>query len=108
MLELHAPEEAFLRLERYLADEGFFGGPPERVADLYLGYALSEPLRRTAAAAPPEPCPLPLLACRIRGETPAREPAGYELGAWERSWTPTGYVAAIRSVQEAIARGDVY
>src|SRR4051794_3224419 len=108
MLELHAPDEAFHRLEGYLVEEGFFGGSPRQVADVYLSYALSEPLRRTAHPAPPEPCPLPLLACRIREEEPARERGGYELGAWERSWTDDGYVEAIRSVQAAIARGDVY
>jgi len=65
MLELHDPAGAFDRLEEFLAGEGFWGRGGV-VADLYLGYGLSAPLRRTATAAPPEPCPLPLLACSIR------------------------------------------
>ncbi|MDX6504164.1 MAG: para-aminobenzoate synthetase component [Gaiellaceae bacterium] len=108
MLELAAPEGAFGALERYLADEAFAEGDPERVADLYLGYGLSEPLRRSGVPAPPEPCPLPLLACRIRDPLPPPEPRPFELGAWERSWSDEGYAAAIESVQAAIGRGDVY
>ena len=74
------------------------------MADLYLGYGLSASLRRLAAPAPPEPCPLPLLACRVRpASRPARvSTAGYELGEWERSWDDEGYAAAI----EAGARRD--
>ena len=56
------------------------------VADVYLGYGLSAPLRRDAAPAPPEPCPLPLLACRIRAERPRASPheRGFGVGEWER------------------------
>ena len=51
MLELHSPERAFERLEAYLRERGFFApGGEELVADLYLGYGLSEPLRRDADA----------------------------------------------------------
>ena len=83
------------------------------VADLYLGYGLSETLRRTGSPPPPEPCPLPLLACRIRPEArAARETTQvtgcYLLGEWERSWDDEGYAAAIEAVRAAIARGDVY
>ena len=69
MLELHRAEGAFEALEEYLAAEGFWGRR-DVVADLYLGYGLSAALRRGGAPAPPEPCPLPLLACRIRPEEP--------------------------------------
>ncbi|HZO97446.1 MAG TPA: chorismate-binding protein [Gaiellaceae bacterium] len=110
--ELHEPDGAFAALERFLAAEGFWGRRGV-AADLYLGYGLSGPLRRTAHPAPPEPCPLPLLACRIRPDPPPRAQAGgaaggYSLGGWERSWDDEGYAAAIEAVRAAIARGDVY
>jgi para-aminobenzoate synthetase component 1 len=107
MLELHEPAGAFERIDAYLRDEGFYAGDPDARAQVYLGYALSEPLRRTAVAAPPEPCPLPLAACRIGAPAPLRAGA-FELGPWERSWTGSAYAAAIASVQQAIVRGDVY
>jgi para-aminobenzoate synthetase component 1 len=109
MLELRTPAGAFEALEAYLVDEEF-SSRPDAVADLYLGYGLAAPLRRTAVPEPPEPCPeLPLLACRVRSE--ARRPRRarpYELGDWERSWDDDGYAAAIEAVRAAIARGDVY
>jgi para-aminobenzoate synthetase component 1 len=108
MLELHEPDGAFEALEAYLAEElrgeGF-------VADVYLGYGLGEPLRREPWPAPPEPCPLPLLAAQVR---PRNDPgtrlvqAAFRLGAWEASWAPADYGAAIDEVRAAIARGDVY
>src|SRR6185503_14605237 len=110
MLELHDAEGAFAALEEYLAAEGFWGRR-DVVADLYLGYGLSAALRRGGAPAPPEPCPLPLLACRIRPESPSRHAASRHLlrvGEWERTWDDDGYAAAIEAVRAAIARGDVY
>jgi para-aminobenzoate synthetase component 1 len=94
-------------LEDYL--EGFWGREG-MVADLYLGYGLSASIRREAAPPLPEPCPLPLLACRVR-PVHARErvsTVGYEVGEWERSWDDDGYGAAIEAVRAAIALGDVY
>jgi para-aminobenzoate synthetase component 1 len=107
VLELHEPDGAFEALEDYLAG---FWGREGYVADLYLGYALSASIRRDASPAPPEPCPLPLLACRVR---PAAvrghvSTVGYDVGEWERSWDDDGYAAAIESVRAAIERGDVY
>jgi para-aminobenzoate synthetase component I len=108
MLELHDPAGAFGVLDEYLAGQGFWGRDGV-VADLYLGYGLSASMRRTAAAPPPEPCPLPLLACRIRpAVVPVAKPGGYRLGEWEASWDDDGYAAAIEAVRAAIARGDVY
>jgi len=79
------------------------------VADLYLGYGLSAPLRRARTPAPPEPCPLPLLACRIRPDVPQPHVGGsYLLGEWEPTWAAEGYAAAIEAVRTAIAHGDVY
>jgi para-aminobenzoate synthetase component I len=107
VLELYDAEGAFAELEHYLAP---FWARAGVVADLYLGYGLSAPLRRSTAPAPPEPCPLPLLACRVRpaGQPARASSAGYELGEWERSWDDDGYAVAIEQVRAAIARGDVY
>jgi len=111
MLELYDPAGAFEILDEYLADEGFWDRQGV-VADLYLGFGLSATLRRTAIPPPPEPCPLPLLACSIRPDAgrPAAEPVGrgYTLGSWERTWDDDDYAAAIGAVRAAIARGDVY
>ena len=109
-LELHDPAGAFAALEDYLEEEGFWGRTGV-VADLYLGYGLSNALRRSSLPPPPEPCPLPLLACRIRrveAQPPEVPGADYAIGAWERTWSDVEYAAAIEAVRAAIARGDVY
>ncbi len=97
-------------VERSLRREGFFeGGAEGLVADLYLGYGLSQAIRRSAEPGPTEPCHLPPAAVRVRPadeELPAA--GGFRIGGWERSWADEGYAAAIESVREAIARGDVY
>ena len=113
MLELHEAEAAFETIEAWLRGRGFFTpGGEDLVADLYLGYGLSEPLRRTAAPAPPEPCPLPLAAVAVRGPSQgqalSRGPDGFRIGRWSRSWTEAEYAAAVEEVRAAIARGDVY
>ncbi len=108
-------------VEAWLRDAGFFAGEASArgcVADVYFGYGLADPLRRSTAVAPPEPCPeLPLAACRVRREDeppPGLAPGtvgaeqAFSVGAWERSWTDAGYAAAIAAVREAIRRGDVY
>jgi para-aminobenzoate synthetase component 1 len=108
VLALYQADNAFALLERFL--EGELWGREGLVADLYLGYGLSQSLRRSSAPPPPEPCPLPLLACRIRqGSDPtAFGQAGYRIGEWKPSWGEPDYAAAIESVKAAIARGDVY
>jgi para-aminobenzoate synthetase component I len=110
MLELWQAEGAFARIEDYLGNEGFFS-PDGRglVADLFLGYGLSQMIRRTSAPAPPDPCPLPLAACRIHSlhETP-RGAADFRVGEWTRTWDDVDYGAAVEAVKDAIARGDVY
>ena len=113
MLELHSPENAFERIEAYLRDHGFFApGGEELVADLYLGYGLSEPLRRTSAPAAPEPTNLPLAAVAVRdttGSDPVMSASDIvRIGRWERTWTDAEYADAVESVRTAIGRGDVY
>jgi para-aminobenzoate synthetase component 1 len=110
MLELWQAEGAFAQIEDYLRNEGFFS-PDERelVADLFLGYGLSQTIRRTSAPAPPEPCPLPLAACRIHSLQETPRPAGdFRIGPWTRTWDDVDYGAAVEAVKDAIARGDVY
>jgi para-aminobenzoate synthetase component 1 len=108
-LELHQAEGAFDALQDYLAEHGFFVAEGDVVADLYLGYRLARTLRRTTAPDPPEPCGLPLLACRIRPETdqppPPRE---FRIGEWELTWTEAEYRSAIEAVRASIAEGAVY
>jgi para-aminobenzoate synthetase component 1 len=110
VLELYRPENAFAEVEAYLRDAGFFrGGAAGLVADVYLGYGLSRAVRRMPWPDPPEPCPLPLAACRIRPATDlSRSPERYAVGHWERSWDDAGYAATVEGVRAAIARGDVY
>jgi len=108
MLSLAEPTGAFSALEAFLEREGFWDSEGV-VADLYLAYGLSEPLRRLADPPPPEPCPLPLLACRIHSLPRAPRSAGtYTIGQWERSWDDEQYAAAIEATRTAISRGEVY
>ena len=110
MLELWSHDGALERLEHYLRAAGFFGGGArDVVADVYLGYGLSQALRRDAAPPPPAPCRLPLLACRIRAEDEPLARAGtFAVGDWEASWEEAEYAAAVDAVRAAIERGDVY
>jgi para-aminobenzoate synthetase component I len=97
-------------VERELRAEGFFeGGAAGLVADVYLGYGLSCALRRTSAPDPLEPCRLPPAAVRVRSlEEPLPTGGRYEIGTWERTWEEASYAAAVESVRDAIAAGDVY
>jgi para-aminobenzoate synthetase component 1 len=100
-------------VEAALRAEGFFeDGADGLVADVYLGYGLSSEIRRSAMPAPPEPCPLPPAAVSIR---PANAPfpalqqtVTWRVGEWERTWSDREYAAAIETVRDAIAAGDVY
>jgi para-aminobenzoate synthetase component I len=97
-------------VERELRADGFFErGAEELVADVYLGYGLSRVLRRTSTPDPPEPCPLPPAAVRVRPvDEPPPSGGTYQIGEWERTWDDESYGAAVESVREAIAAGDVY
>jgi len=113
LLELRDPKDAFERIEEWLRATSFFTARGDGlVADVYLGYGLSQAIRRDASPSPPEPCTaLPLAACRIV-ESPedqlTRGHRGFSIGEWERSWDSAEYRDAIEDVRQAIARGDVY
>jgi para-aminobenzoate synthetase component 1 len=107
VLELHEAAGAFEALEAWLADELREG----EAADVYLGYGLSETMRRQPWPSPPEPCRLPLLAARVkdRYQVPDRYLVpDFRVGEWKATWAPDDYAAAIDEVRAAIARGDVY
>jgi para-aminobenzoate synthetase component I len=108
VLELRQASGAFAAIEEYLQDEGFFGSAG-LLADLYLGYGLSTTLRRTVVPNPPEPCPLPLAACRIhRADDTVPGVGAFSVGEWERTWDDTDYSSAVAAVRRAIAEGSVY
>ena len=109
LLELRHPGGAFERIESWLAERGFFAPGGEHLrADLFLGYGLSQEIRRSTSPAPPEPCrSLPLAACRI-GDALTPEAGRVEVGEWEQTWSAAEYGAAIAEVRAAIGRGDVY
>jgi len=109
VLELSSAHGAFERIESYLREQGFFEPGGEALeADLYLGYGLSQPLRRSPAPSPPEPCPLPLAAVALRDTSRALTPGHVRIGRWDRTWTETAHAAAVDAVRDAIERGDVY
>ena len=109
MLELWSPERAYERIEAHLRDHGFFRpGGEELVADLFLAYGLSEPLRRGVGPAPPEPCRLPLAAVAVRDRSGGLTPGHVRIGRWQPTWSEHAYAAAVEAVREAIGRGDVY
>jgi para-aminobenzoate synthetase component 1 len=105
VLELWEPNGAFEALEAYLAEELRDG----LVADVFVGYGLSQSLRRDSSPPPPEPCRLPLLAARARPDVCDTVSQGsFRIGEWEATWTADEYAAAVEDVRAAIARGDVY
>ncbi|HEV8461126.1 MAG TPA: anthranilate synthase component I family protein [Gaiellaceae bacterium] len=102
MLELWEPEGALEALEEWLG-----GLRKGESADVYLGYRLADELRREPWPSPPEPCPLPVVAARVRASDSLLR-APFRIGGWEATWAPEDYAAAIDEVRAAIARGDVY
>jgi para-aminobenzoate synthetase component 1 len=109
-LDLRDSKDAFPRIEDWLRGKGFFApGNEALVADVYLGYGLSQMIRRGAGPPPPEPCrELPLAACRMRLERVPPIGDDFRLGDWVQTWTSAEYRAAVDDVRGAIARGDVY
>ena len=102
-------------VEAALRSHGFFeGGADGLVADVYLGYGLSNALRRDSSSPPPEPCRLPPAAVHVR---PANGPKqtlqqsvakSFSIGEWARTWSDEEYADAVEAVREAIRAGDVY
>ena len=110
MLEVWDARDPLGEVERYLRSAGFFGGGASGVvADVFLAYRISDGLRRLPFPSPPEPCRLPLAACRVR-PADERAPRGGRctIGAWTRTWADEDYARAVEAVKAAIARGDVY
>ncbi|MEO5633027.1 anthranilate synthase component I family protein [Gaiella sp.] len=113
-LEIHEAGGALDDLERWLRAQGFFTpGGEHLIADLYLGYGLSSTIRRQHSPAPPEPCPLPLLACTVRetaylASHDNRSGNDIAIGRWQQTWSAGDYAEAVRRVRSAIERGDVY
>ncbi len=109
--EVWQADGAIEAIEAHLRTAGFFGpeAPTTSCADVYLGYALSESLRRSGRPARPQPATLPAAACRVRA-VDAAPPAGgpYELGRWEQTWGATDYAHAVAQAREAIAAGEIY
>jgi para-aminobenzoate synthetase component 1 len=117
VLEIRSSPGAFERIDSWLRERGFFAsGGEDLVADLFLGYGLSQTIRRSESPAPPEPCEaLPLAACAVRADpygvkndNTAADPNRAEIGAWTRTWAASAYGAAVAQVRAAIERGDVY
>jgi para-aminobenzoate synthetase component I len=108
MLEVWEAEGALDAVEGYLRDAGFFAGRAGDYADVFLGYGLSRVLRRERHPDPPEPCRLPLAACRIGALEEARDAGDFSVGEWEATWDTSEYAVAIAAVKDAIAAGLVY
>ncbi len=113
ILELHEAAGAFERIEDHLRATGFFGtadpSAEGRCADVYLGYGLSEPMRRSGLHGRPEPAALPLAACRVRDADEAEPaPRPFGVGTWARTWAASDYAAAVTAARAAIAAGEVY
>ena len=112
LLEIHEPHGAFERLEEYLREAGFFGHDSRsdgRCADVFLGYGLSESLRRTTRPARPEPAALPVAACRVRdADEEQATPGRFRVGGWQQTWSAADYRRAVSMAREAIAAGEIY
>jgi len=112
VFEVHEAPGAFGHIEDHLRAAGFYepGSETEgRCADVYLGYGLSEPLRRSGRAARPEPAALPLAACRIRAEDEGGPAVrAFHVGHWQPTWKAADYARAVALAREAIAAGEVY
>ena len=109
--EVHHAEGALEAIEGHLREAGFFGAapPPDLCADVYLGYGLSEPARRSGTASRPEPAALPLAACRVRpSDEPVPTSGWFSVGRWDRTWTADAYAHAVGHARDAIAHGEVY
>ncbi len=110
-------DDPFGLLDAFLAEHGFgvwnepfVPAADGLVADLHIGYRLAASLPGVAVPQPPEPCPLPALACHVRPAEGDRRgvPGRFAVGAFDRTWTEAEHRRAVCAVREAIAGGDVY
>lgn len=114
LLAIAEPDGAVALLETYLQDRGFFAAhdarDTERQAHVFLGYGISETMRRSVRTAAPAPLALPAAAAEVLDLAPSSQdlPAGFAIGDWERTWSSVEYAAAVRLAREAIADGEVY
>ena len=109
LLELREPDGAFARIEELARGERFFApGGDGLVADLYLGYGLSEAIRRGIARRRRSRAARSLWPHAGWEATRWRVTRVFAIGEWERSWDAAEYGDAVEDVREAIARGDVY
>src|SRR6188472_1388725 len=108
-----AQGDPFGQLDEFLAwhgfgvwDEPFVPAADGLVADLFLGYGLAASLPGATEPQPPEPCPLPALACRVRPAEGQRRavPGSFRVGGFEPTWTLAQHRAAVEAVRAAIAR----
>src|SRR5437763_7393743 len=102
--------DSIAEVEGALREKGFFeGGAEGLVADVFLGYRLSDRLRRGRAPAPEEPIALPAAAVRVRRVTePPSTARSYSVGTWRCSWAESEYGTAVQLVKDSIAAGDIY
>ena len=112
-LELHEPEGAYRRIEEWLRARGFFApGGEDLVADLFLGYGLSQAIRRRRDTAADRAVRAPARCVQARRATRSTSPRRQEplaIGAVGRRRGPRPNTpTAIELVRDAIARGDVY
>jgi para-aminobenzoate synthetase component 1 len=112
-----AQGDPFGQLDEFLAwhgfgvwSEPFVPAADGLVADLYLGYGLAAALPGVNEPMPPEPCPLPALACHVRSASGGREAVAgdFRIGRFQPTWTALQHREAVAAVRAAIARGDVY
>jgi para-aminobenzoate synthetase component I len=115
LVEVTDPHGAINHVEAQLEAAGFFRPDADQVpgtaADVYLGYAISEAMRRSDRVRAPEPIDLPSAAVRLRssaGSMPSSTPGPYHVGDWERTWEGADYVRAVKAAREAIGAGEVY
>ncbi len=112
-LEIQEAAGAFLVLEGHLRAAGFFEAEGRAasglVADVYLGYGLSECQRRSGRTPLPEPAALPLAACHIRSAADVPTTAGhFQVDTWQQTWSAADYEGAVAQARDAIAAGEVY
>jgi para-aminobenzoate synthetase component 1 len=94
--------DSFQRIEAFARDHR------GQTIVVYLGYGLAARLAGVHEPQPPEPCRLPLAACRVAAPNAERAAGGFEIGEWTRTWSSAEYARAIDAVRVAIGRGDVY